>query len=421
MKLAWRVLCVPLLAASVALGAGAVHGVPMLDASATSRQGFTTDAEDYKTTLAVQEKLGLVHGSVYRTLALLDSMDDKATQAFLAEVTAQLADAKKQVAGIVTHAEGDQALTAAVNGAAPLLDKYLQSVHKAVELSEAVARGELDVELDSKRPDEAGDLVRSMGKMVRQLRESMHTVKDASGNIAHASSEIASGNLDLSRRTEQSAASLQQTTGSMAQLTGAVRQSADAAAQANQLAATAAEVAQRGGKVVAEVVTTMEQINRSSKKIADIIGTIDGIAFQTNILALNAAVEAARAGEQSAGIAQVNTAISELDRMTQQNAALVEESAAAAESLKSQAASLGQVVGRFALGHAAASATVTDGTARGRVATQLPSHQLAKVVLNKAKAAAPAKPAVPAKNAVRNAPAAAVGNDEWTSFQTHAA
>ncbi|MEK8051711.1 methyl-accepting chemotaxis protein [Ideonella sp. DXS22W] len=138
-----------------------------------------------------------------------------------------------------------------------------------------------------------------------RLGSAMGRVSQAIGNIRTASTEIASGSTDLSQRTEETASSLQQTASSMEQLTGTVRQSADAAAQANQLAGSAADVAQRGGQVVGQVVSTMEEINHASKKIADIIGTIDGIAFQTNILALNAAVEAARAGEQGRGFAVV--------------------------------------------------------------------------------------------------------------------
>ncbi|NUP88094.1 MAG: chemotaxis protein, partial [Burkholderiaceae bacterium] len=130
-------------------------------------------------------------------------------------------------------------------------------------------------------------------------------IRQTADSIQVASTEVATGNQDLSQRTEQAASNLQQTASSMEQLTATVRQSADAAAQANQLAASAAEVAQRGGQVVQQVVTTMDAINASSKKIADIIGVIDGIAFQTNILALNAAVEAARAGEQGRGFAVV--------------------------------------------------------------------------------------------------------------------
>ncbi|MDT7833889.1 methyl-accepting chemotaxis protein [Aquabacterium sp. OR-4] len=138
-----------------------------------------------------------------------------------------------------------------------------------------------------------------------RLGSAIGRVGQAIGNIRTASTEIASGSADLSQRTEETASSLQQTASSMEQLTGTVRQSAESAAQANQLAGSAATVAQRGGQVVGQVVSTMDEINQSSKKISDIIGTIDGIAFQTNILALNAAVEAARAGEQGRGFAVV--------------------------------------------------------------------------------------------------------------------
>jgi methyl-accepting chemotaxis protein len=134
--------------------------------------------------------------------------------------------------------------------------------------------------------------------MQEGLRSLVSNVRSSADSISTASSEIAAGNQDLSARTEQTASNLQQAASSMDTLNGTVRQSADSARQANQLAASAAQVAARGGEVVSQVVTTMDEINASSKKIADIIGVIDGIAFQTNILALNAAVEAARAGEQ---------------------------------------------------------------------------------------------------------------------------
>jgi methyl-accepting chemotaxis protein len=137
-------------------------------------------------------------------------------------------------------------------------------------------------------------------------------VRSSTDNISTASTEIATGNLDLSQRTEQTASNLQQAASSMEQLTGTVKQSADSARQANQLASSAAEVAARGRAVVTQVVSTMDEINASSKKISDIIGVIDGIAFQTNILALNAAVEAARAGEQGRGFAVVASEVRSL-------------------------------------------------------------------------------------------------------------
>ncbi|MCW5662193.1 MAG: Cache 3/Cache 2 fusion domain-containing protein [Piscinibacter sp.] len=168
-----------------------------------------------------------------------------------------------------------------------------------------IAGGDLTHPFETRRDDEIGALIRHVEAMRRQLHTTLSGVRGAVESINTASAEIASGNQDLSGRTEQAASSLQQTASSIEQLTGTVRHSADSAAQANQLAASAAEVAQRGGSVVSQVVSTMDEINASSRKISDIIGTIDGIAFQTNILALNAAVEAARAGEQGRGFAVV--------------------------------------------------------------------------------------------------------------------
>ena len=308
--------------------------------------------------------------------------------------------------------------------------RIVNEIRAGAEAASQVAQGRLDVKLEGRSADEVGDLMRSLDTMVRRLSESLHTVRVATDSIGTASTEIAIGNTDLSARTEQAASNLQQTASSMEQLTVTVRQSADAARTANQLASSAAAVAAKGGQVVSQVVSTMNEINVSSRKISDIIGVIDGIAFQTNILALNAAVEAARAGEQgrgfavvagevrslaqrsaeaakeiklligtsvdkvasgsklvrdagstmneivasvqrvtdiigeitaaaaeqSDGIEQVNSSVTQLDRMTQQNAALVQESAAAAESLKGQAVSLAQVVGTFRLEpHASAS------------------------------------------------------------------
>ncbi len=590
MKLATRLLLAPLLAASVALAAGGVYGALTLRASAEARAAFANDVSDFKAAVHVQETMGAVHASVYRTMAILNSLDDSKVSAYLKSATQQLTEVQREAVGIVGTGGRDTALAVAVAATTPLFERYQRSIGKAIEmgsvdpnmgvaamnaaeknhvelsaalgkvvariakaneehsaassafemrlalwlgalgllataaalgwawvaqrrlvaeinqavqLSEQVASGNLTSELSSSRRDEIGDLVRSLASMVKQLRGSLHTVRAATGNIAGASVEIASGNLDLSQRTEQTAASLQETAGSMSQLTIAVRQSADAAAQADQLASSAAEVAQRGGKVVAEVVTTMQAINTSSKKIADIIGTIDGIAFQTNILALNAAVEAARAGEQgrgfavvasevrslagrsaeaareikaligssvekvesgtrlvgdagatmteivasvqrvsdiigeisaaageqSAGIHKVNQAVSELDRMTQQNAALVEESAAAAESLKAQAVTLGEVVGKFELGgeasRTAAHAPVRDKHVAAPAPRALASATVAKVQAQSKKAAAstakPAKAAVSAtaalaaNTAVDNTTGGG-GDGDWTSF-----
>ncbi|WP_280926207.1 methyl-accepting chemotaxis protein, partial [Caldimonas mangrovi] len=161
-----------------------------------------------------------------------------------------------------------------------------EPISQAVRSARRVAEGDLSEVIETRRHDEAGELLQALAQMQGALRQLVGQVRNATDNITHASTEIASGNLDLSARTEEAASSLQQTASSMEQLTGTVKQSADAARQANQLASSASSVASRGGQVVSQVVATMDEINTSSKKIADIIGVIDGIAFQTNILAL---------------------------------------------------------------------------------------------------------------------------------------
>ncbi|WP_293777564.1 methyl-accepting chemotaxis protein [uncultured Oxalicibacterium sp.] len=176
---------------------------------------------------------------------------------------------------------------------------------KAVFVAEKVASGDLTSDIDVKGKDETAQLLAALKSMNEGLVNLVGDVRTSTQAIALASNEIATGNMDLSSRTEQQASSLEETASSMEELTSTVRQNADNARQANQLAVNASEVAMRGGKVVAEVVDTMGAINGSANKIVDIIGVIDGIAFQTNILALNAAVEAARAGEQGKGFAVV--------------------------------------------------------------------------------------------------------------------
>jgi methyl-accepting chemotaxis protein len=316
-------------------------------------------------------------------------------------------DSNAAVSGVklAVWSAGALALMAAVLMASWIISSITRPLNQAVEVSRAVANGDLSMQFEA------------VGKVVSSVRA-------GSESVATASAQIAQGNNDLSARTEQQASALEETAASMEQLNSTVRQNADNARQANQLAMSASTVAVKGGEVVGQVVETMKGINDSSRKISDIISVIDGIAFQTNILALNAAVEAARAGdqgrgfavvasevrslagrsaeaakeikslinasverveqgtllvdqagvtmtevvtsikrvtdlmaeisaasnEQSQGVSQVGEAVTQMDQVTQQNAALVEEMAAAANSLRGQAQDLVGTVGVFKLG-----------------------------------------------------------------------
>jgi methyl-accepting chemotaxis protein len=198
----------------------------------------------------------------------------------------------------------------------------VRPLRHAVEAAETVASGDLRVDIRVESRDEAGQLMQALKDMNTSLAKVVGEVRLGTDTIATASSQIASGTQDLSSRTEEQASSLEQTAASMEELTSTVKQNADNARQANQLAVFASEVATKGGMVVSQVVDTMGSINASSRKIVDIIGVIDGIAFQTNILALNAAVEAARAGEQGRGFAVV---ASEVRSLAQRSAAAAKE------------------------------------------------------------------------------------------------
>ncbi|MBG6072867.1 MULTISPECIES: methyl-accepting chemotaxis protein [unclassified Polaromonas] len=304
-----------------------------------------------------------------------------------------------------------------------LVRSISQPIRLAGATADRVASLDLRHDIEGHERDEAGRLLTSLGVMQGALRTLVQQVQGATHNISHASSDIASGNADLSSRTEQAACSLQETAASVELITSAVHQSAKAANRADAMASSASTLAVQGGQAVREMVGTMQEILQSSRSIEDIIGVIEGIAFQTNILALNAAVEAARAGEQGRGfavvatevrslanrsstaareikamihasvqrvesgvhlvnyagqtmgqtveaiqnvalslreitgathaqtqdISRVNTAVSQLEKMTQQNSALVEQSAAASESLRHQAHELAALVSRFVL------------------------------------------------------------------------
>jgi len=185
-------------------------------------------------------------------------------------------------------------------------------INQAVKVAQTVAAGDLTSRIDVTGKDETAQLLTALKAMNDSLMGIVGQVRASSDSIATGSAQIATGNADLSQRTEEQASNLQQTAASMEQLSGTVKTSAETASQANQLAASASAAAVRGGEVVGTVVGTMKDIAASSKKIADIIGVIDGIAFQTNILALNAAVEAARAGEQGRGFAVVASEVRSL-------------------------------------------------------------------------------------------------------------
>jgi methyl-accepting chemotaxis protein len=203
-----------------------------------------------------------------------------------------------------------------------LKNSIVAPLAEAIVVARRVAKGDLTADVHVTSRDEAGQLLEALRDMNNALRGLVTNVMQGTDSIASASQEIAQGNLELSSRTEQQASALEETASSMEELTSTVKQTEDNARQANQMAGTASEVAATGGAVVRQVVDTMASIDASSKKIVDIIGVIDGIAFQTNILALNAAVEAARAGEEGRGFAVV---AGEVRSLAQRSAAAAKE------------------------------------------------------------------------------------------------
>ncbi len=400
--------------------------------------------------LAVQQVGAFNSEAAAKTIAeKIDPLSQRSLQELTKLVDMQQAAARDILEGSVSSDNQLMMLMIACGAAALILGIFCAYIitksitgplHNAIGIAARVAEGELTIHVSETGRDEVGDLLHALRQMVESLVRTVSEVRAGTDTITVASREIASGNADLSARTESQASSLEETASSMEELTQTVKQNADNARQANQLAFSASAVAAKGGDVVSQVVSTMGSIKERSNKIVDIIGVIDGIAFQTNILALNAAVEAARAGEQgrgfavvasevrslaqrsasaakeiktligdsvekvdlganlvdeagqtmnlivssvkqvadimseitaatqtqSAGIEEINAAISQMDEMTQQNAALVEQAAAAAESMEEQAHILHEAVSAFKL---------EDSAQNAALAKHLQQHQ----------------------------------------------
>ena len=252
-----------------------------------------------------------------KQLTALAELQDRQDRATAAELEQSIDGTRWLLIGL-----GLLALATGIGWTVGLVRSIVRPLDEAIFIAETVAAGDLSKEFETERGGEFGRLLRGMGEMEDTLTDVVTRIKESTDSIVTASREIAAGNQDLSSRTEEQASALEETAASMEELTSTVKQNADNARQANQLALSASDVAVKGGEVVSQVVDTMASINASSRKIVDIIGVIDGIAFQTNILALNAAVEAARAGEQGRGFAVV---ASEVRNLAQRSAAAAKE------------------------------------------------------------------------------------------------
>ena len=248
-----------------------------------------------------------LHGQTLPQLVIVQDRVDRLArlQRQLVEKSGAQAQAEARSARLMLLSLGGAGLLLGLVLAGWITRSITAPLQQALRVAQSVAAGDLRSRVQVTSHDEAGQLLQALSDMNASLTGIVQEVRRGSDTIATATSQIAAGNLDLSSRTEEQAAALEQTTASMQELSGTVQQNFASGKMANELAESASQVAVRGGDVVGQVVHTMEAINTSSRKIADIIGVIDSIAFQTNILALNAAVEAARAGEQGRGFAVV--------------------------------------------------------------------------------------------------------------------
>jgi len=277
-------------------------------------------AREAKHEQAVAVLINEVRPQQKKWIGALDEMVRSQEKA--ADEAAVAADASYKTARLLTLAITAAALVMGIASAWAVTRSITAPLHEAVALARRVSDGDLTAQIRVTSKDEVGQLMQALSDMNASLMKIVGQVRGGTETIATASRQIAAGNLDLSSRTEQQASSLEETASAIEQLTATVKQNGDHASQANQLAQAASHVAVKGGTVVSQVVETMGSINHSSRKIVDIIGVIDGIAFQTNILALNAAVEAARAGEQGRGFAVVAT---EVRNLAQRSAAAAKE------------------------------------------------------------------------------------------------
>ena len=273
-----------------------------------------------------EEGVHLLHDETLPALDGLQKPIDELT-AVQSQVVAQsgdLANATINNARMWMLGLGLAALVLSVLSAYGITQSITRPLRHAVEVAQKVAHGDLSSRIDASGKDETGELLHALAEMNNNLSRIVGQVHSGCEGISSATGQIAAGNADLSSRTEEQAAALEQTAASMDELAGTIKQNFEHGHHANKIAETAAQVAVRGGEAVGQVVQTMEAINISSRKIADIIGVIDSIAFQTNILALNAAVEAARAGEEGRGFAVVASEVR----------ALAGRSASAAKEIK---------------------------------------------------------------------------------------